>query len=349
LKYFQQKKIHDKRNSALPGVQSGAGSYKLNNLKQLPTYLFLICSILGQAQPGSLSLDSLLRFVDWHETHRSGYALAPGENSIVTKKAEVILGQLDSFYYYRVENGKRLYWTHKTIIEADTIFHFFFEMDKPDYGTQVYSKATGKLLKTLTQRGKTELEYHYSEDGKLDSTTSGLGGNMYVVYDGNKEYWRLTENNQLLTYQEFDEDGHIIQIRNHRGLAEDGSEWREINFEWKKGQLVKSHTRTVKKGESRPGVENTFERDKNGLLKSVGYYEFDSNKRKFKVIGFGGPVKYETSKNDKGHTIVTRPYQGETIVFTFDEWGNWLSIVGKYVEEHRVLFYKKQIISAISK
>lgn len=103
-------------------------------------------------------------------------------------------------------------------------------MDKPDYGTVVYSKATGKLLKSITQRGQIELEYHYSSDWKLDSTTTKSGGSVYVVYEGNKEYWRLRENDQLLTYQEFDRDGHILQDRNHRGLAEDGSEWREINF-----------------------------------------------------------------------------------------------------------------------
>ncbi len=309
-------------------------------MKQLPIYLFLIFSLAGQAQPGTLRLDSLLQFVDWHENHRSGYALAPGENSMLTKKADVILGQLDSFYYYRVENGKRSYWTNRTIIEADTIFHLFFEMDKPDYGTEVYSKATGKLLKNITQRGQTELEYHYSNDWKLDSTTSKSGGSMYVVYEGNKEYWRMRENDQLLTYQEFDNYGHIVQIRNHRGLAEDGSEWREINFEWKNGQLVKMDTRTVKKGESRPGVENTLERDKKGLLQNVGYYDFDSKKRKFLVKGFGGPIKYKTSKNGQGQTVVTRTYEGEPIVYTFDERGNWVSIVGKYVEEHRVLFYK---------
>lgn len=310
-------------------------------MKLLPTFLFLFISLAGQAQPGTLHSDSLLLFVDWHENHRAGYALAPGENSFLTKKAEVSLGQLDSFYYYRVENGKRSYWTNKTIIEADTIFHLFFEMDKPDYGTEVYSKATGKLLKNITQRGQTELEYHYSNDWKLDSTTSKSGGSVYVVYEGNKEYWRLQENDQLLTFQEFDQAGHIIQIRNHRGLAEDGSEWREVNFEWKNGQSVKMDTRTVKKGESRPGVENTFERDENGLLQNVVYYDFDRNKRKFLVKGFGGPIKYKTSKNGQGQTVVTRTYQSEPIVYTFDKRGNWVSIVGKHVEEHRVLFYKK--------
>ena len=302
----------------------------------------LLAALHCQAQPGTLHSDSLLQFVDWHENHRSGYALGPGENSILTKKAEVSLSQLDSFYYHRVENGKRSYWTNKTIIEADTIFHLFFEMNKPDYGTEVYSKATGKLLKNITQRGQTELEYHYSNDWKLDSTTSKSGGSVYVVYEGNKEYWRLMENDQLLTYQEFDQDGHIVQIRNHRGLAEDGSEWREINFEWKNGLLVKMDTRTIKKGKSRPGVENTFEWDKNGLLQNVGYYQFDSNNRKFLVKGFGGPIKYKTSKNGQGPTVVTRTYQGEPITYTFDERGNWVSIVGKYVEEHRVLFYKRQ-------
>lgn len=72
------------------------------------------------------------------------------------------------------------------------------------------------------------------------------------------------------------------------------------------------------------------------------YYEFDSDKRKFKVTGFGGPVKYETTKNDKGQIVVSRTYQGEPIVYTFDEQGNWLSIVGENAEERRVLFYKNK-------
>ncbi len=311
-------------------------------MKKALAILMLLAALHCQAQPGTLHKDSLLQFVDWYENHRSGYTLAPGENSSLTKKAEVILGQLDSFYYHRIENGNRSYWTNKIIIEADTIFHLFFEMNRPEFGTEVYSKATGKLLKTITQRGQTTLEYHYSNDWKLDSTTSKSGGSVYVVYEENKEYWRLKENDQLLTFQEFDEDGHITQIRNHRGLAEDGSEWREISFEWKQGHLAKTQTRTVKKGESRPGMENTFERDKNGLLQSVGYYQFDSKKRKFLVKGFGGPVGYKKSKNDKGQTVVTRIFEGDPVTYTFDERGNWVSIVGKNVEEHRVLFYKNK-------
>jgi YD repeat-containing protein len=192
----------------------------------------------------------------------------------------------------------------------------------------------------MSQRGRTEVEYHYSKEGKLDSTTSKSGGSVYVVYEGNKEYWRLRENDQLLTYQEFDQDGHIVQIRNHRGLAEDGSEWREINYEWKNGQPAKTYTQTFKKAGSKPGVENTFERDKNGLLQNVVYYDFDRNKRKFLVKGFGGPIKYKTSKNGQGQTVVTRTYEGQPVAYTFDERGNWVSIVGANVEEHRVLFYK---------
>lgn len=308
-------------------------------MKKALAILTLLSALHCHAQPGTLRLDSLLQFIDRHAM--PGPYLAPGENHNLTKKAEVTLGQLDSFYYYRVENGKRLYWTNKTIIEADSIFHVFFELNKPDYHTEVYSKAANKLLKTTSQRAKSELECHYSSDWKLDSITSESGGSMYVIYEGNKEYWRSRENDQLLTYRMFDKDGHIIQVRNHRGLAEDGSEWREINYEWKKGHLTKTYTQSITKGESRPGVENSFERDKNGLLQHVGYYEFDSKKRKFKVIGFGGPVKYETSKNDKGQTVVTRTYEGAPVTYTFDERGNWVSIVGKNVEEHRVLFYKK--------
>ncbi|MBK8557418.1 MAG: hypothetical protein IPL65_17390 [Lewinellaceae bacterium] len=309
-----------------------------NLVRNLLTLVAIFVALQIQCQPGSTRMEDLLQFVDSHAMQSSAYTTAPGENSLVTSDAGIIIGQLDSFYYYRVENGKRSYWTEKTIIINDTIFHRFSDLHELGFQILVYSAKTGKLLKVQDQAGRTGTAYHFKMDGRLDSITSGSGTTLRVEYDDNREYWRAGDG-QLLTYQEFDAAGHITQLCNFRGLATDGSEWRQLNYFWEKGQFIKSQTYRVKNGVSKPRSENIFERDKNGLLRSVQVFEFNSRDQKFQVNGFGGSVKYKSAKNSEGQYVITRTYEGSPVTYTFDHRGNWVSIVGKVVEEHRVLFY----------
>ncbi|MCA9458145.1 MAG: hypothetical protein KC587_15875 [Nitrospira sp.] len=309
-------------------------------MKPICACLLTLIAHLACSQPGSTKLDHLLRFVEQHAMHGDVYNSAPGENALVTKRMESTTGKLDSVHYYRVENGKSSFLTESVHFVQDTVLHRFSELQGAGYHEEVYSGETGKLLRINDQRGRTITQFFYDASWKLDSMVNPAGGSVYVEYDGLKEYWRLKTTGQLLFLQEFDADGHLTELRNYRGLSPDDSEWKQMNCYWEKDRLVRTTIFRVRAGVAKPKSENQFERDKNGIIKQVEVFEFTRDNKKFLVRGFGGPVKYTRSTNGEGQVVITRTYEGSPVTYTFDQHGNWISIVGEVVEEHRELFYK---------
>jgi hypothetical protein len=306
-------------------------------LKKVLTYIPIIFALACHAQPGTTDLAALLRYVDRYGEHL--YDLAPRIESRNTGllNGQLPMGPIDSFYYYFIHNGERTGWTHKTVILADTIVLEYGDTSEQTFSTTTFSKKSGLKLSYQSAKNSSEYHYYYNKNWQLDSISMRPGQTRTFVTVGDMEFCRWKKDGHLMNINTFDENGRIIRTYGgySDGKLDSARTYTVINIDWQGDNLFKTQERRIKDGVLTHEFIREYVRDANDLVKTIKSQNLDYGS----LIG-STTIRYETGKNEKGQTTVTQWFADFHTIYTFDDRGNWVSIVGDFTEKHRVLFYK---------
>lgn len=270
-----------------------------------------------------------------------------------------LLAQLDSVHLYHVDNGKKSASPSRWIIATDTTTKEYYGFQDTTSFIKTYSKKSGLVRATEDEDGRHKRIYFHNLDGQMDSVVfyeiHSIGNGQsnlipktkeVVDFDGKKETCKYMPSERVKYIREYDSEGHIVSaLSGFSNGKMDSTTYTRITYKWQNGHCLQRRYTTVKNKEVTLDQETNMEWDDRGLLRRTYNIFHDKERLSWNVPADenkGVLFEYETGVNEKGQTTVTRRSQEFFVTYTFDERGNWISIIGDYMEHHRVLFYKKQ-------
>jgi len=322
--------------------------------------------LAGQAQPGTLHLDSLLQFVGMDQTTypdiyyvTKSYHLDDLLPGGIYKLPFVLLAQLDSIHLYHIDNGKKSASPRRWIVVADTIANEYYGFQDTTSFKKTYSKKSGLVHAAEDEDGRQKRIFFHNEHGQMDSivsygihkTENGqfdllLKGREVIEFDGKEETCKHLPSGRLKYTREYDSDGHIISaLYEYSDGKMDSTTYTTVQYKWQNGHCIQRREVRVKQNQVTFDQETNMEWDDRGLLRRTYNVFHDKEHLSWNSLNGdnkGAIFKYETALNEKGQTTVTRRSQEFFVTYTFDERGNWISIVGDFMEHNRTLFYKQQ-------
>lgn len=326
----------------------------------------LLAALHCQAQPGTLQMDSLLQFVCMDQTTHTdifhapkGYHLDDIMPGGIYKLPFDLLAQLDSVHLYHIDNGKKSASPRRWVVVVDTMTKEYYGFQDTTSFVKTYSKKSGLMLANEDEEGHYKTVYFHNEHGQMDSvvtyeikrTEDGQfnmipKGKKTIEFDGKKETCKYLPSERFNYKREFDSEGHIVSaLYGYSDGKMDSTTYTTVQYKWQNGHCIQRREVRVKQNQVTFDQETNMEWDDRGLLQRTSNIFHDKERLSWNVPANenkGTIFKYETGLNEKGQTTATRRWEDFFVTYTFDERGNWVSIVGKYVEEHRVLFYKNK-------